>query len=83
VVLDRLLRLSVEPLEVHDGPGEASGAEIEGHDVICPDAVQTIVRPEPQSTRSAETDGAFRYEDPHEVPCDRVVFADARHARVY
>ena len=36
-------------------------------------------RPEPQSPRSAESDGAFGREDAHELPRGRVAFAHARH----
>jgi hypothetical protein len=73
-------RLSVEPLKVHYGTRKAFCAEIEGHDVVLPYAVQPTVRPEPQSPRPAESGGAFGCEDAHELPGQRAVFTYARHS---
>jgi hypothetical protein len=64
---------------VHDRADKASGAEIEGYDVVLPDAIQAAIWPEPQSPRPAESDRAFWCEDARELPGDRVVFAYARH----
>jgi hypothetical protein len=61
------------------GTCKASCAEIEGHDMVLPHAVQATVRPEPQSPRTAESDGAFGCEDAYELPGEQVVFAYARH----
>lgn len=72
-------RLSVEPSQVHDRAYKASGAEVEGYDVVLPDAVQADTWPEPQSPRPAGSDRGFWCEDSHELPGDRVVFAYARH----
>jgi hypothetical protein len=83
--LDRLVRereassLLSALTQCPPSPAGQSWCKVYGHDVVFPGAVQTIVRPEPQSTRPAETGGAFRDEDAHDMPGDRVVFADARH----
>src|SRR5580698_4580183 len=78
-LLQEQQRLSVEPGEVHDGAGEAPGAEIEGHDVVFSYAIEATVWPESQSPRPAEARGAFQCEDTHELPCRRVIFTHARY----
>jgi hypothetical protein len=65
-------RLSVEPSQVHNRADKASGAEIEGYDVVLPDAIQAAIWAEPQSPRPAESDRAFWCEDAHEPPGDRI-----------
>jgi len=45
-------RLSVERARCTTGLIKASGAEIEGYDVVLPDAVQAATWPEPQSPRA-------------------------------
>ena len=71
-------RLSVEPGQVYDRAYKTSGSEIEGYDVVLPDAVQAAIWPEPQSPRPAKSDRGFWCEDAHELPGDRVIFAHAR-----
>src|ERR1700689_2264193 len=72
-------RLPVKPGELHDGTGEISSGEIEGHDMILAYAIQATIRSESQSPRPAESDRALGREDAHELPGGRVVLAHARH----
>ena len=44
---------------MHDRAYKASGAEVEGYDVVLPDAVQAATWPETQSPRPAESDRGF------------------------
>lgn len=58
---------------------EAPLYKVEGEDVVCPDAIQITVGPEPQPARPLKLDTALRDEDAHELSRGRLVFAQARH----